>query len=225
MDSDIPVPYGRTVLRKKHYNSEHPWTQKQRKVLVTILGSNCGSKNKRWEYVRELQKYINIDIYGKCGNLTCYGHFQNDCPSISNYIFYLAFENSNCDEYITEKLWWNAYGKKSIPIVMGASKKSYRKLLPPKSYIDVDDFARPADLAEYLLYINKTDQFHTFYEWMNDFEVLNEHGYFQTESFHYCRACEALNYNVKKTKVYVNITNYWSVQKNCRPAWDASLKQ
>ena len=25
--------------------------------------------------------------------------------------FYLAFENTNCREYITEKMFWNAYQK------------------------------------------------------------------------------------------------------------------
>lgn len=225
MDSDIPVPYGRTVFlphAKPYY--DRPWEYKKRDVLVTILGSNCGSKNKRWEYIKQLQKYIKVDIYGKCGNLKCPGHFQNDCTAISDYIFYLAFENSNCDEYITEKLWWNAYAKDSIPIVMGASKSSYKKLLPPNSYINIDDFARPVDLAEYLLYINKTDQFYMYYEWKPYYDVLNEHGYFQTESFHYCRACEALNYNDKKTKVYVNITNFWSVKKDCRLPWDANME-
>lgn len=226
MDSDIPVPYGRTILRHHAQQYLHPpWKHKKRNVLVAILGSNCGSKNKRWEYVKELQKYIKVDVYGGCGSLKCPGHFQEDCPAISDYIFYLAFENSNCDEYVTEKLWWNAYAKNSIPVVMGASKKSYRKLLPPNSYIDVDDFARPIDLAEYLLYINKTEQLDSFYEWKRYFEVLNEHGYFQTESFHYCRACEALNYNDKDSKVYANITDFWSVQKNCRPSWDVNMKQ
>lgn len=223
MDSDIPVPYGRTVLREhaKQY-FDRPWESKKRDVLVAILGSNCNPKNKRWEYVKELQKHIRVDVYGKCGILNCPGHYDTDCIAISDYIFYLAFENANCDEYITEKVWWNAYAKNSIPVIMGASKNSYNKILPPNSYIDVDDFASPGDLAAYLLYINKTDEFYDFHEWKNHFEIFNEHGFFQTESFHYCRACEALNYNDKRTKVYTNIADFWSVEKNCRPAWDGS---
>ena len=38
-------------------------------------------------------------------------HFTTDCPGIEKYRFYLAFENALCSEYITEKLWWNAYQK------------------------------------------------------------------------------------------------------------------
>lgn len=226
MDSDIPIPYGRTVHREhaKQY-TDRPWERKKRDVLVTILGSNCNPNNRRWEYVKELQKHINIDVYGKCGTLKCPGHYESDCSTISDYIFYLAFENANCDEYITEKVWWNAYAKNSIPVIMGASKKSYNKILPPNSYIDVDDFPRALDLAEYLLQINKTETFYDFYTWKTHFEVFNEHGFFKTRSFYYCRACEALNYNNKTTKVYTNLKDFWSVEKNCRPAWDETKIQ
>ena len=44
-------------------------------------------------------------------SMTCSGHFTRDCPDLDDYEFYLAFENSLCSEYITEKVWWNAYSK------------------------------------------------------------------------------------------------------------------
>lgn len=67
MDSDIPVPYGRTVLRKTSIKEET--ISKRRDILVAIMGSNCGGNNKRWNYVKELQKYIKVDTYGGCGTL------------------------------------------------------------------------------------------------------------------------------------------------------------
>jgi glycoprotein 3-alpha-L-fucosyltransferase len=136
-------------------------------------------------------------------------------------MFYLSFENSNCDGYVTEKVWWNAYGKNSIPIVMGASQENYRKLLPPRSYLNIDDYAHPKDLATYIRYLNSTGKYREYYAWKRDFEVLNEHGYFRSKSYHYCRVCEALNYNDKKTKVYQDLRNFWNVSKDCHPAWDA----
>lgn len=104
---------------------------------------------------------------------------------------------------------------------MGASKASYEKLLPPNSYLNVDDFAKPSDLAAYLLYLNSTGKYLDFYEWKENYEILNEHGYFQSQSYHYCRVCEALNYNDKKEKVYKNLEQFWSVSRDCHPAWDA----
>lgn len=67
-----------------------------------------------------------------------------------DYRIYLAFENSNCDEYITEKLWYNAYFKYAIPVVMGGSRRNYEELCPPESFIHVDDFDSPQSLADYL---------------------------------------------------------------------------
>ena len=56
-------------------------------------------------------------------NLACEGHFMRDCPDLLDYKFYLAFENALCSEYITEKLWWNAYSK-----VARESKKTLSSL-------------------------------------------------------------------------------------------------
>ncbi|KAF2900599.1 hypothetical protein ILUMI_05584 [Ignelater luminosus] len=229
MDCDIPVPYGRTVALKMEEAAEEEnfdtWNaNKSQDVFVAIMGSNCGGRNNRWKYVKELQKYIQVDIYGHCGPLKCPGHFLVDCPKLSKYKFYLAFENSNCDEYITEKLWWNAYAKNAIPIVMGSPKHQYRQLLPPNSYISVDDFTAPKHLANYIIYLNNNPhEMKRYFKWKKYFKILNEHAYFQTNSVHYCRICEALNYNSKKNKVYTNLENFWNKYNNCYPAWDAEL--
>ena len=68
MDSDIPVPYGRTILRQTPLDDTFT-INKRKDVLVAILGSNCGGKNKRWDYVKELKKHIAVDVYGGCGTL------------------------------------------------------------------------------------------------------------------------------------------------------------
>ncbi|XP_065158875.1 4-galactosyl-N-acetylglucosaminide 3-alpha-L-fucosyltransferase FUT5-like isoform X2 [Atheta coriaria] len=229
MDSDIPVPYGRTVAKRRIDNDRSfdfsAWlTNRSNTSPIAVMGSNCGSQNHRWEYVAELRKWIDVDFYGGCGTLECPGHFTKDCPKLAAYRFYLAFENSNCDEYITEKLWWNAYAKDAIPIVMGGapSRRNYAQLLPPHSYINVDDFASPRDLAFYLHYLlDAPDRLAEYFQWRRYFEVRNEHGYFQTPSYHYCRACEALNYNDLTTKkTYTDLLGHWSEQTHCAAGWD-----
>ena len=69
-------------------------------------------KNGLLNYARELGKYINVDIYGACGSKRCPRTNTNKCFSIldKEYKFYLAFENSNCKEYITEKFFVNGLG-------------------------------------------------------------------------------------------------------------------
>ena len=72
--------------------------------------SNCRAGNGRSQYVKELQKYIEVDIYGGCGPLQCRRNDAASCFQLLNkdYKFYMSFENSNCKDYITEKLYWNA---------------------------------------------------------------------------------------------------------------------
>ena len=72
--------------------------------------SNCVAANRRYEFVQQLRQYIPVDVYGECGTLGCPRDDQPKCDkSLSDtYKFYLSFENSNCEHYVTEKFFHNA---------------------------------------------------------------------------------------------------------------------
>ena len=78
-----------------------------------MLETNCSPRSNRMRYARKLQQYISVDIYGGCGEHRCPGHlpYLKSMPCMNwlanDYKFYLAFENSNCKDYITEKLLHN----------------------------------------------------------------------------------------------------------------------
>ena len=78
--------------------------------LAAMFVSNCAASNKRMEYVSELKKHVNVEVYGACGDRHCEKHNQQGCFDMlrKDYKFYLAFENTNCRHYITEKLFLNA---------------------------------------------------------------------------------------------------------------------
>jgi alpha-1,3-fucosyltransferase len=72
--------------------------------------SNCNSFSSRNEVVDILQKYIDVDVYGKCGTMTCPKKQDEDISSeecremvANKYKFYFALENSLCRDYVTEK--------------------------------------------------------------------------------------------------------------------------
>ena len=62
----------------------------------------------------------------------------------------LAIENSNCEDYVTEKLV-HAVASTSIPIVAGRDNKpDYLKYMPKGSYINIYDFKSVKDLANHI---------------------------------------------------------------------------
>lgn len=93
-------------------------------------------------------------------------------------------------------------------------------LLPPNSFINAYDFESPKALAEKMLFINSTMEtsYLEYQDWRRTLEVVNEHGYFSAPSFHYCRLCEALNYNDEKPKVYglEELAKFLNPATNCQ---------
>ena len=70
---------------------------------MILIVSHCNTKSKREDYMRELNKYIPVDIFGKCGNRTKCDSWRKDCTRdmMKDYKFYFAAENAICKEYFT----------------------------------------------------------------------------------------------------------------------------
>jgi hypothetical protein len=92
--------------------------------MVASLISNCARD--RLNYIEHLEKYIQVDIYGHCGQpCSQLGHDQNCRIEISKkYKFFLAFENSICKDYITEK-FFETLRYNIIPITMGGGPYNF----------------------------------------------------------------------------------------------------
>ena len=115
-DSDVLAPYG-TFRPSTKPTSVETIPNRVRDLpkpkLVAWVVSNCKTPSKREDFVSELQKHVPVDIFGKCGTKSCPGTRTNsECGSLleRDYMFYLAFENSNCMDYITEKFFVNGLG-------------------------------------------------------------------------------------------------------------------
>ena len=109
-DSTIVTPYEKFVpfnpsVRGLHQARDYAANKTK---MVAWFVSNCVTKNGRTAYAQELGKYVPVDVYGRCGPLKC-SRKSKECFEKLNeeYRFYLAFENSNCKSYITEKFYWN----------------------------------------------------------------------------------------------------------------------
>ena len=62
----------------------------------------------------------------------------------------MAFENSLCNGYISEKPWIGL-GMNLVPLVAGGGSEAYKSVLPPNSYIDMERFNSPKQLAKYYI--------------------------------------------------------------------------
>uniref|UniRef100_A0A6A7FRF1 Fucosyltransferase n=1 Tax=Hirondellea gigas TaxID=1518452 RepID=A0A6A7FRF1_9CRUS len=110
-DSDLVAPYERWVYHDpfiKQMDQGVNYAINKTKQVAWFV-SNCGARNNRLQYAKELSRYIGVDIYGACGTKRCPRSNSARCFDMLNrdYKFYLAFENSNCRDYITEKFFVN----------------------------------------------------------------------------------------------------------------------
>ena len=106
----------------------------KKKAKVIWIASNCKASSRRENYVQDLAKYVDLEIYGKCGKHPGLLEFED---LIVGHQFYLAFENEVSLDYFTEKLC-RAMKTNAIPVVLGGAE--YSKIVPPRSVINVANF-------------------------------------------------------------------------------------
>ncbi|KAG5320375.1 FUCTA fucosyltransferase, partial [Pseudoatta argentina] len=181
----------------------HVGRRSYNQVRVAWFVSNCHPRNQRMHYARELSKYIQVDIYGACGSLRCPRSQSQTCFDMldEDYKFYLAFENSNCKDYITEKFFVNGLGHNVLPIVMGAHPTDYARSSPYRSYIHVDEFESPKELAEYLHRLDRDDDlYNSYFRWKGTGEFIN--------TYFWCRVC-AMLHDDRPPKYYKDVNEWW----------------
>lgn len=93
-DSDIYIQR-MLKLRDKPIVRNYSEIFRKKTKLVSWVVSNCKTPSKRRKYVEELKKYIDIDVYGRCGenNEFCKKKTKMECHAnlSSDYKFYLGF--------------------------------------------------------------------------------------------------------------------------------------
>ena len=178
-----PLPPDFVSFIKSYQKPIVPRALNRKTVYIAWFVSNCDSHSGREEYVLKLrsQPGIHVDIYGDCSSvfnshiipLQCRKGTPNCMEkTLEHYRFYLSFENSKCDTYITEKYWMQGLNGKVVPIVMGAKKEEYRRISIPNSYIHADDYPTVEQLAKELHRLNKNDSEYTKYlEWTQLYDV------------------------------------------------------
>lgn len=206
-DSDLYKPYNIIAkvgaLKSKNYSA----TVARKTKTAAWFVSACTTPSRREDYVKQLQRHIDVDIYGRCGKDNCPKQSRETCLRgiETNYRFYIAFENSFCVDYLTEKVF-SFYDLDLVPVVRGGA--NYETALPKGTYVNTADFGSPAALAAYLKYLASND---TAYE-----EILRKKDQYRPLSVSpnpLCKLCEWLQHG-RNVKTYHNLPQ-WLEENTC----------
>lgn len=136
---------------------------KKKNLMTSMWISNCRSKNNRVEYISKLKAAgVTVESYGKCQRT------RRPIPDTKEvvagkHLFLLAFENVDCVDYVTEKVF-HGFRAGTVPVYMGT--RSVIRDVPFHSIIQTSNFRSPSHLADYLLYLSTNEtEYNSYFEW------------------------------------------------------------
>ncbi|XP_029920672.1 alpha-(1,3)-fucosyltransferase 7-like [Myripristis murdjan] len=170
-DADITIPYGE-LLPKISDNREGTvdGVHLNKSNLVCWVVSNYKTHHRRSQVYKDLNAVVPVQVYGRWNKKPL--SLKSLLPTISRCYFYLAFENSLSKDYMTEKLWRNAYQAGAVPVVLGAPLNDYKAVAPPNSFIHVDEFASVEGLGNYLKQLAEDkERYASYFSWKQHWKV------------------------------------------------------
>lgn len=103
---------------------------------VLWIATNCRTNNRREQFVSALRRHVQVHVAGRCLRSHALQHRPSTGLGASHqpstlssqqfeallptYKFYLSFENSCCEDYVTEK-FYRALNAFTVPVVMGTA--------------------------------------------------------------------------------------------------------
>ena len=214
LDSDMKYTYGAIQLggremggTENNYSAIFRKKSKQAAWLV----SDCVTEGRREKYVAKLRKHIKIDVYGRCGKLkNCTKEEGIECfhRIAKDYKFYLSFENSICEDYLSEKVFtW--FGLDIINVVRGGI--SYNRTLPEHTYVNTDSFTSIDHLGNFLKLLSSSEKAYTSMLRLKEKYSVVAGKTKKHEA--YCDLCRKLHNLPDNQRVYSSIGNWWRKNK------------
>jgi len=97
-----------------------------------------------------------------------------------------------------------------VPVVMGAPRADYERAAPPGSFIHVDDFESPRQLAEHLRAVaGDRDRYNSYFRWQGAGEYI--------DTKFWCRLCALLHETRRSGQhsVYERLDDWWRGRGAC----------
>lgn len=174
-DSTLYFYYGK-LRHLPNEQRSHPKTNyaAMKSKAAYAYVSNCNARYDRLATIKEIGKYIDVDLWGKCGDEPpcSRANFSCETQTHQEYRFYIGFENSLCKEYISEKVINRLVSKSMVvPIALGGlSVDEYERLLPPDSFLHVYNFTNIEALGKYLQKLLTDDEaYNRYHQWRGEY--------------------------------------------------------
>nr|XP_021191304.2 alpha-(1,3)-fucosyltransferase C [Helicoverpa armigera] len=189
---------------------------KNKKIAAAWFVSNCKTMSNRGYVAELLQKALlkynmTVDIYGRCGNKYCPRTHMEQCLRMleNDYYFYLAFENTVVNDYVTEKLL-HALQHYTVPIVYGGA--NYTRFMPGGSHLNVLNQTIEVLVKRMVDMINDKEQYYEYFKWRNHYSYHN--GEESPATDYYCDFCKKLNdFNLMNRTSYIeNFKGWWNTK-------------
>ncbi|XP_063065005.1 alpha-(1,3)-fucosyltransferase 7-like [Engraulis encrasicolus] len=203
-DADFFMPYG--WLAPRHVApgmTVEDLIPKKKSHLACWIVSNYAAHHRRTRVYNRLKQVIKVEVYGGAVHRRLDG--KDKLPTISHCYFYLAFENSEFQDYITEKLWSNALEGGAVPVVLGPSRRNYEAMIPKDSFIHVDDFRSVEELGQFLKQVAEDrERYASYFKWKLNYTVAHTSNWLVEPQ---CRICTKIN-TLQRPKVYRDLQSW-----------------
>ena len=176
-DSTITSPYGfphkfnktEKAEATRKFGGQNIFKQKTKEIVGRV--SNCYAPNWRIPLIKKMMRHVKIDMQGTCFGSPCgkpgdWGDVQCS-KSLQEYKFFLAFENNDCVEYVTEK-YWGALKRDQIPIVNW--RTIYKNIVIPGSYINIYDYKNIGSAVAYIRKVAENESlYNSYFDWKQSY--------------------------------------------------------
>ena len=223
-DNDITIP---TAVITKHpfkggFDPKKNYMEGKTGEIGALMSAciyypHPGYESRR-KYIAFLESHgLKFDMYGKCGK-DCGGKFSACSQVLEKYKFVIAFENSLCDEYISEKPYRNGLMLGVVPIIMSGANLSDPNILPPGSYIDAGQFTSVSALVAFVKKVGSDPTlYNKYFEWRKDWDIdlISENeGQEDFPKNYFCPLCTKLHED-STPKIIGNVQE-WFEQEKCK---------
>ncbi|XP_009145809.1 glycoprotein 3-alpha-L-fucosyltransferase A [Brassica rapa] len=162
LSSDVPVGY----FSWAEYDVMAPVQPKTEKALAAAFISNCIAQNFRLQALEALMEAnVTIDSYGTCHRNR--NERVEKVEALKHYKFSLAFENTNEEDYVTEKFFQSLVAG-SVPVVVGAP--NIQEFAPsPDSILHIKQMTDIEPVAKRMKYLaDNPDAYNMMLRWKHE---------------------------------------------------------